>query len=251
MNMVHTDYHDTVALITLARGVTNALNLQLLNELFKSLEKAKEDPRVKSCVLTSSSEKFFCIGYDVKELYNYSKEDFTEFYQTFNRVCINLYTLKKPTVAALTGHAIAGGCALALCCDYRFIAEGRKLMGFNVLRLGLPVPYLVGKVLQRTVGTRAARDIVDTGEFHPSEQLLQMGMVDGVLLQKDVIPHSIEKAHTLGGLPQKAFAITKGNRTEWIEQQVIERLSEKELFFVECFFSDEARRLMKKAMEKF
>lgn len=249
--MVHTEYHEGVVLIKLDRGITNALNQKFLNELLESLERVKEDPRVRSIVLSSSNDKFFCIGYDVKELYTVSKKEFTNFFKTFTNVCMNLYTLPKPTVAAITGHAIAGGCALTLCCDYRFIAEGRKLMGFNVLKLGLPVPYLINCILQRTVGTRVTRDIADTGELYPPEQLLEMGMVDQVLPLKDVIPHSLEKAHALGALPQKSYAITKHDRVEWIEAQSSTYLAEKELSFVECFFSDEARSLLKEAMEKF
>lgn len=75
-----------------------------------------------------------------------------------------LYTLPKPVVAAITGHAIAGGCILALCCDYRFISEGRKLMGLNEVKLGVPVPYLADRVLHALVGTRYAREIIESGE---------------------------------------------------------------------------------------
>lgn len=251
MNMVHTEYHDEVALIKLSRGTTNALNLQLINELSETLQKVEQDPNVHGLVLTSSNEKFFCIGYDVKELYNLSKEDFTVFYKAFNKFCLNLYTVPKPTVAAVTGHAIAGGCALTLCCDYRYIAEGRKLMGFNVVKLGIPVPYLVNCILQHTVGARTTRDISDSGEFYLPEQLLSTGMVDCVLPVEEVIPKAIEKAQSLGALPQKAYAIIKHNRVEQVEQQILQHLAEKEQLFIECWSSDEARKLIKDAMEKF
>jgi 3,2-trans-enoyl-CoA isomerase len=251
MEIVHIEYHDGVACVKLARSITNALNLQLINELSKTLKKVDEDPQIQGIVLTSSNEKFFSIGFDVRELYTLSRADFAAFYHAFNRFCIDLYVVQKPTIAAITGHAIAGGCALTLCCDYRYLAEGRKLMGFNVVRLGLPVPYLVGCILHDTVGMRIARDIVDSGEFYPSDQLLEMGMVDCVLPQKEVIPRAIEKAHLLAALPQKAFAVTKRNRTESIEAQISAYLAEKEQFFINCWFSDETRTLIGKAMEKF
>jgi 3,2-trans-enoyl-CoA isomerase len=251
MSMIKMEYHDGVACITLAKGTTNALDLQLLTELSENITHISKNPDVHGLVLTSSNEKFFSIGFDVHTLYEASREDFTDFYRAFNRTCLELYTLLKPTVAAVTGHAIAGGCALTLCCDYRYIAEGRKLMGFNVLKLGLPVPYLVGCILQQTTGARTAREIADTGEFYPPEKLLQMGMVDCVLPQEEVIPRSIEKACSLGVLPHKAFAITKRNRVERIKTQVEEHLKKEEYSFVDCWFSQEARTLIKKAMEKF
>ncbi len=124
-------------------------------------------------------------------------------------------------------------------------------MGFNVMRLGIPVPYFVNCVLTDTVGTRIARTITDSGEFYSPEQLLDMGMVDSVVPIEEVIPKSLEKAHLLGALPQKAFATTKSNRVEKVKAQVSARLAEKERGFVECWFSDEARKLLREAMEKF
>jgi 3,2-trans-enoyl-CoA isomerase len=251
MEIVHIEYHEDVACMKLARSITNPLNLQLINELSETLRKVNQDSHIQSIVLTSSNEKFFSIGFDVRELYTLSRADFAAFYRAFNRFCIDLYTVQKPTVAAITGHAIAGGCALTLCCDYRYIAEGRKLMGFNVVRLGLPVPYLVGCILHDVVGMRVARNIADSGEFYSSDQLLEMGLVDCVVPQEEVIPRAVEKAHLLAALPQKAFAATKRYRTERIEAQISAHLAEKEQLFINCWFSDETRNLIRKAMEKF
>lgn len=251
MEMVQTEYHEEVAVVKLAREVTNALNLELLNELAENLQRVKQDPHVRGLVLTSSNEKFFSIGYDIRELHSLSKADFTQFYRTFNQVCLDLYTLLKPTVAGITGHAIAGGCALTLCCDYRFISEGHKLMGFNVVKLGIPVPYLVNCILRQIVGARITRDIADSGKFYPPEQLFKMGLVDCVLPLKDVLLKSIEKAHLLSALPQNAFAITKYNRIETVKGQILAQLAKKEQHFVECWFSEETRKNLEAAMEKF
>lgn len=250
MEMIHVEYHDTVALMKLNRGTTNALNLELITELSESL-KIAQDPHVHGLVVTSSNEKFFSIGYDVRELYSTSREEFSVFYHAFNQFCLDLYTLPKPTVAAITGHAIAGGCAITMCCDYRFIGEGRKLMGFNVVKLGLPLPYLVQCILLNTVGARIARDIADTGDFYSPDQLLHMGMVDSVVPSEEVIPRSLEKAQSLSVLPQKAFAMTKRDRIEKVEQQVRLHLEEKEKDFVECWSSLETKKLLREAMEKF
>ncbi len=251
MTMIQSEYHDHVVVVKLNRGITNALTLELINELSESMNEISGDPHIHGLVLTSTNEKFFCIGYDVKELYNVSKKDFTAFYTAFNRLCLDLYTMPKPTVAAVTGHAIAGGCALTLCCDYRFIADGKKLMGFNVVKLGIPVPYLVNCILLNMVGARTTRDIADSGEFYLPEQLLTMGMVDSVFPVQEVIPQAIEKAQILGALPRKAYTIIKRNRVEPVEQHILQHLKEKEQLFIECWFSAEARTLIKEAMEKF
>ena len=251
MQTIQIEYHDGVALVTLNRPVTNALSLQLANELTEALARVKQDTGVRGLVLASSSGKFFSIGFDIPQLFELAREDFYIFYRAFNQVCTDLYTLPKPTVAAITGHAIAGGCILALCCDYRFIAAGHKLMGLNEIKLGVPVPYLADCILQRVAGVRNGRDMLDGGEFYPPEQLLQMGIVDRVLPLEQVLPESIEKAQSLGASPQSAFAMIKRNRVETVEARVLAHREEKERLFVECWYSDKARERLREAIEKF
>jgi enoyl-CoA hydratase/carnithine racemase len=251
MQMIHIEYQDEVAVLKLSRGVTNAIDLQLLTEFAETMQRVKHDAHMHSLVLGSANDKFFSIGFDIPQLFELAKNDFRIFYETFNRVCMDLFTLPKPTIAAITGHAIAGGCILALCCDYRFIAEGRKLMGLNEIKLGVPVPYPGDCVLRHIVGVPNAREMMYTGEFYQPEKLLQMSLVDQVLPLEQVLPKSVEKASLLGALPQESFAMIKRNRVEAVEARVLARLEEKEQFFIERWYSDEARQRLREAMEKF
>ena len=98
-----------------------------------------------------------------------------------------LFTFPKPTAAAISGHAIAGGCILTLCCDYRYIAEGRKLMGLNEIKLGVPVPYVADCILRSLVGFRHAREIMESGDFYQPETSFQKGLVDAVLPLENVL----------------------------------------------------------------
>jgi enoyl-CoA hydratase/carnithine racemase len=251
MGLIAIEYQDTVAIVRLSRGVTNVLDLELVNELGALLEKIEHDPGTSALVLGSESAKFLSIGFDIPHLFDLPRKDFEIFFGEFNRVCLKLYTLPKPTVAAITGHAVAGGCILALCCDYRFIAEGKKLMGLNEIKLGVPVPYLADCVLQSIVGTRYARDMMDTGEFYAPADALRMGLADAVLPVGDVLPRAVEKARLLGAWPPQAVALIKRNRVEQIEQRVLAQREEKERFFVDCWYSDEARQRLRAAMGKF
>jgi len=152
MKMISVERHDQVSVLKLNRGATNALNLQLVTCLVENLNSVRDDPKVRSLVICSSNDKFFSIEFDIPELIQLKKRDFKVFYQAFNQVCLDLYTFPKPTIAAITGHAVAGGCILALCCDYRLIATGRRLVGLNEIKLGVPVPYLGDCILQQVVG---------------------------------------------------------------------------------------------------
>ena len=250
-DLIRVEHHDKVAILKLNHDITNALNLRLVNQFAENLKKVRDNSDVHSLVLASSNEKFFSIGFDIPKLFRLTRKDFKVFYQAFNRVCMNLYALSKPTVAAITGHAIAGGCIIALCCDYRFIAEGRKLMGLNEIKLGVPVPYPGDCILRHIVGTRNAKEIMSTGEFYHPEESLRLGMVNQVLPLEQVLPKSIEKAELLGTLPHKAFRAIKRNRIETVEAQILAHLPEKEQSFLECWHSDEARERLKKAMKRF
>jgi enoyl-CoA hydratase/carnithine racemase len=249
--MINLEVSDNVGILKLNRGITNAINLELVKQITKNLHKIQADPEIHSVVLSSTNEKFFAIGFDIPELIELSPKEFKVFYQSYNQLCLDLFSFPKPAIAALTGHAIAGGCILALCCDYRFIAEGRKLMGLNEVKLGVPIPYPGDCILRQIVGSRYAQEVTYVGEFYPSEELLQMGMVDAMFPLDQVLSKSIEKAKLLGALPRGAFERIKCNRIELIRTQIIEYLAEKEKIFIEHWFSTEARDQLKEAVEKF
>ena len=251
MKTITLEVQDAVAIVRLQRGVTNAINLELINELSGALQKIKDDPEARGLILTSANEKFFSIGLDIPWLFPLSREEFASFYKAFNRLCIDLFTLPKPTVTAITGHAIAGGCILTLCCDYRLVAEGRKLMGLNEIKLGVPVPYPADCILRNLVGFRMARDMTDTGDFHQGEALLKMGIVDEVLPPDQMLARSIEKAQSLSGTSPQAFVMIKRNRVEMVETEILAHLEEREKVFVEQWYAPEARERLKKAIAKF
>ena len=249
--MISYEKRDSVALIRLNRGVTNAIDLESVEELSGILQRVKDDPEVHAVVLGSAIDKFFSIGFDIPQLFNLSRESFGEFYRAFNWMSMDLFVMPKPTVAAITGHAVAGGCILALCCDYRFIAEGRKWMGLNEIKLGVPVPYLADRVLTALVGNRIARDIMEGGEFYSPERALELGLVDQVLPLEQVADKAIEKAEVLGSAPGWAYQMIKRSRVEGVAAEVDLRGEAKEQYFIDNWYSDETRERLRQAMEKF
>lgn len=251
LKFIQIENTDKVAILKLNRGITNPINLELVNELSENLINLIDNPDIHSLILTSTNNKFFSIGFSLPELIKLNEKDLTTFYRAFNRLCIGLYTFPKPTIAALRGHAIAGGCILALCCDYRFISEGRKLMGLNEIKLGLPVPYPGDCILRNLVGSQIARDVMENGEFYSSTELFKIEIADEVLPLEEVLPKSIEKAKLLDSLPQDAFKVIKNNRTEMIEIQIKKYLGEKEKSFLECWKLKTTQELLKEATKKF
>ncbi len=251
MGNVEMEIQEDVAVLRLNRGVTNPINLDFVQNISENIQKIRNDQKNKGLVITGTNEKFFSIGFDLPELYKQNLEDVTRFYKAYNQLCLDIYTLPKPTITAITGHAIAGGCILAQCTDYRYIAEGRKLMGVNEIKLGLPVPYIADRIIHQLCGTRYATEILLTGEFYQPDKLLEMGMVDLVLPIEQVLPKSIEKVELLGEMPIRAFEIIKNNRIEDVRAIVQTNQEEQERLFLDCWFKNETRKLLAEAVKKF
>ncbi|MFX0182720.1 MAG: enoyl-CoA hydratase/isomerase family protein [Candidatus Hodarchaeota archaeon] len=249
--MITFELHEKVGVIKLHRGITNALNSKLVQELIETLRLRRKNSGVRALVLTSANDKFFSIGLDIPELFDLSKEEFAKFYHSYNNLCMDLYTFPKPTIVAIPGHAIAGGCILTLCCDYRLMAEGRKLMGLNEIKLGVPVPYPGDCMLRELVGIQRAREITDIGDFYDSKALFQIGIVDEIVPVDQLHSKSIAKASKLGSLPLDAFQKIKRNRIEAIENNIRNNLVEKEELFIESWYRDSTRERLKEAMKKF
>ena len=242
---------EQVAIVTLRRGITNAVHQEMINELSNVFHHIKEDVNTHALVLTSANEKFFSIGFDVPTLYEISKEDFSTYYKSFNQLWLDLFTIPKPTFASITGHATGAGCIFTLCCDYRIIAEGRKLMSLPEINLGVPVPHIADCILRELVGIRYSREIMDTGALYNPQQLLSMGMVDEIVPAAKILPHCTEKAIFMSNQPELAFQMIKKNRTELLESQIRKHRVKKEQYFIECWHSETARLLLKKAIAKF
>jgi enoyl-CoA hydratase/carnithine racemase len=242
---------DHCAIISLNMGVTNPISPIMLSSLNSILDQLKEDNRIHSIVLTSTSAKFFSIGFEIPMLYDFDKEKMLEFYRMFNSVCIKLFTFPKPTIAAIKGHAVAGGCILTLCCDYRHIAHGNTLMGLNEIVLGVPVPFLADCILRDLIGIRFSREIIDTGKFLLPEKLIKIGMVDKIYKINEVEKKSAEYIGQIGDMPASAFEYNKSNRVEVILERYYMNRSRREDYFVNRWYDDDVRMRLKKAIQKF
>jgi len=106
-------------------------------------------------------------------------------------------------------------------------------------------------VLRDIVGARVAKGIIDDGEFHGPIESLQMGLVDKVFPTGEVNEHAVRKAKRIGSWPLGAFALIKQNRTEEVEKRFLISGEKKAKAFIDCWYSDESRKLLKDALQKF
>jgi enoyl-CoA hydratase/carnithine racemase len=250
-NLLQIEQHKEIEVIKLSRGVINSIDMNLVQQLTETLEKAKADPKIRGLILSSANDKFFSIGFDIPYLYNLTEKEFASFYHSFNSLCLSLYTFPKPTIAALTGHAIAGGCILALCCDQRLIAEGRRLIGLNEIKLGVPVPFIAECILRQIMDGRIVRQVVEGGGFYAPFEALRIGLVDESRPYDHLLSTAIEKISQLTSNSPNALAAIKQSRTMGVEKLIETHLKDREKIFIQNWFSEEARKLLKDTFSKF
>jgi 3,2-trans-enoyl-CoA isomerase len=177
MNTIKVNIKDRLAIITLNRGKSNALNREMITELTDMFNNISADSNIGGVMITGQ-EKFFSAGLDLIELYHYNEEEVKSFWELFFKFTATLVSFKKPLVAAINGHSPAGGCVIALACDARVMAEGKFIIGLNEVPVGIIVPDGIFQVYAFWIGkANAARSLLEGRLFNPQEAL-EIGLVD-------------------------------------------------------------------------
>ncbi|MBW2141336.1 MAG: enoyl-CoA hydratase/isomerase family protein [Deltaproteobacteria bacterium] len=163
----------------------------------------------------------------------------------------DLFTFPLPTACAIAGHAPAGGTVLALACDYRFAASGRKLIGLNEVQLGLPVPQITDSIMRQIVGDREATELLYQGDLIEPARAQQIGLVDEIHPLEEVEDRAVEKIAKLAALPHPALTAIKANRVEAVRLTYEKNKEIKNQEFLDCWFSQPVQELLAKTAEKF
>ena len=206
MEFVEVTTDGPVALVRLDRPPVNALSEQVgveLQEAFTSCE----DPEIRAVVVTG--QPHFAAGADIKgfkETFDSGGRETTA--STLREAISKLDSLAKPTIAAVHGYALGGGCELSLGCDFRYMADDAKI-GQPEILLGL-IPGAGGtQRLQRLVGFQTAKELVYTGRQVGAEEAEAIGYADKVLTPEDVLPVALEDAAGWATKATRAIAQAK------------------------------------------
>ncbi len=171
---------DQIGYITFNRPkLLNALNRKTMEELGELLSQAREDAEVRALILTGAGEKAFVAGADINELAQRTPVDGKEFSIFGQGVFHMLETLGKPSIAAINGYALGGGCELALACTIRLASRTAKL-GQPEVKLGIIPGYGGSQRLARLCGKGVAHELVLTGEMISADEALRIGLVNHV-----------------------------------------------------------------------
>ncbi len=229
----------------------NALNSHVLNEMadaFRQLsEMGFEDN--KALIITGSGEKAFVAGADIKELLDMNQDQAMQFAKRGQSIFHEINLLKIPVIAAVNGFALGGGLELALACDFIIASENAKF-GLPEVGLGL-IPGFGGTIrLTRAVGIRHAREMIMTGEMINATQALQLGLVNHVVPQKDLLEACLKKIEVILTRSPLAVAQAKKSINQAFDLATEPALENEARLFADLFLSQDTREGAKAFTEK-
>jgi enoyl-CoA hydratase/carnithine racemase len=196
-----------LATVRLNRKHGNAINLDLVDELTATFRKLDLDGDIRGVQLAAAG-KLFSPGLDLQELIELKRPDMERFLERFNACILSLYTFSKPLVAAIHGHAVAGGCVLTLTADWR-VLQHEKMIGLNEIRVGVPFPYGVAMILRESVPQRHLEEIALYGRNYRGEEAVQVGLVHEAHAAEGFEGHCAARLEALASKDAAAFTITK------------------------------------------
>ncbi len=237
MGHIHVSTDQRLAEVRLERGKVNALNEEMVDELAECFRRLASDPDVRSIVLTGAG-KFFSFGFDIPGFLAYPKEAFLEYLRKFGALYRDLFALQKPVVAALNGHAVAGGCMLALACDARLMAAGKGRVALNEIAFGSSLFAGSVEMLRYCVGDRNAERIACSGAMYAPEEALALGLVDRVVAEADLLAAARELARMHGAKEPAAFRSVKALLRGPVLEQMARREEASLREFVEIWYSE-------------
>jgi enoyl-CoA hydratase len=196
---------DGVAVLRLAHGRANALDL----ELCAAVERALDDAATARAVVLTGTGGIFSAGVDLKRLLAEGPAYLDAFLPALSRMFARVFDHPAPVVAAINGHAVAGGCVLACAADRRVMAEGAGRIGVTELLVGLPFPAFALEVMRFVVPPPRLPEVLYLGRTYEPADAGARGLVDEVIPAAGLLAHAVALAGTLAAVPAATFALTK------------------------------------------
>ncbi len=207
--MIGVERDDRVAVVTVDRPeALNALDQATLTELRDRLSELAADTDVHVVVLTGAGERAFVAGADIKAMSAMNIEQAFAWGRLGHETASLLETMPKPTIAAVNGFALGGGCELALACDVRYASDTAKL-GQPEVSIGIIPGWGGTQRLPRVVGIGRAKELIMTGRLVDAEEALRIGLVNAVFAPEELMEKALELARELAAKSPLVLAAIK------------------------------------------
>ncbi len=226
-----------IATVTLNRGKVNALNESMVEEIRSCFEELRNDQAVRAIILTGQG-KFFAFGFDIPEFLSYSKDAFIRYLTKFTALYTYVFLLPKPIIAALNGHTIAGGCMLALACDYRIMVSEKAKISLNEIAFGSSVFAGCVEMLKFCAGSRNAQKVLYSGAMFSAEEAKQLGLIDLTASQDMLDDEARKVAEDFAQKDSAAFRSIKTLLRKPVAEEMIPRERNSVHEFADIWYSE-------------
>jgi len=239
-----------IAVATINRPkALNALNSEVLTDLDELVSTVKADADIRALVITGSGEKAFVAGADIGEMSTLTKEGGEAFGKHGNNVFRAIETLPIPTIAAVNGFALGGGCEMALACDIRIASEKAKF-GQPEVGLGIIPGFGGTQRMARIIGTGPAMELIYTADTIDAQRALEIGMVNHVVPADQLMDEAMKLAQKICTNAQKAIRASKLAIRRGIDCDISTAVSYEALAFATCFGTEDQKEGMQAFLEK-
>ncbi len=218
--MIDTQVSGGIAVLTMSLGKVNALDIEFCEALAARFKELAAAPEAKAVLLTGQG-RAFSAGVNLIRANAGGADYIRRFLPVLHRLYDAVYFHPKPVVAALNGHAIAGGCVLACCADRRIMARGAGRVGVTELLVGVPFPALAFEIVRAAVPARHLSEVIYSGATYEPDAASERGFIDEIAEPAELLEDAYAVAQELAALSPKAFAQTKAQ----IRQPVAERVA--------------------------
>jgi len=225
------------ARVALSRGKVNAVNETVVDELAEGFRKLEENRNVRAVILTGTG-KFFTFGFDIPEFLGYPKNDFIRYLTKFTDFYTYLFTYPKPVIAALNGHTIAGGCMMAIACDYRIMVSGKAKIALNEIDFGSSLFAGSVELMKLWLGQRNAEAATLGGVMYSPEEALQLGLIDKIVPPEELEGEADKIARQYAEKDAAAFRSIKKLLRKPLAEDMKKRERDSILEFVDIWYSE-------------
>lgn len=214
-----------IAVLRMSYGKANAIDVDFCQGIVGRVDEIKKSP-AKGLVLTGEGN-IFSAGLDLVQVLEEGPGYLQSLVPALSLAFEALFFCPKPVVAAVNGHAIAGGCLLACTADYRIMSQGRGRIGIPELLVGLPFPSSALEIMRFVTNSQQLQKLMYEGTPYLPEDALGMGLVDELVEPMDLLDRALEKAEKLASISPRVFEQTKKH----IRQPTLDRIREGESKF--------------------
>lgn len=246
--MIKLEHHKDIAVLQLYRPPANAIDIELCSALENAV-RAEVESESKAIILTGQGA-IFSAGMDLVKLLNGGSDYICEFLNKLEQLMETLIFCPKPMVAAINGHAIAGGCVIATCADQRLMVHTSARIGMPELKVGVPFPVIIMELMRSRINSATFEEIVLGGANYTADKAQKKGLVDEIVSADELMDRAMARARSLAEIRPEIYSLTKMQVRQPVREATAKLNAVQRDQIVSIWGSQQTQRAIREYMEK-